>query len=960
MANELSRKGIAFGAAVALGSTLMVGGAAFGAPNAAYQDLELSPADSSNGVLATTTDDYFGMVLSWNGDVNTQNLDDLSYKITLTDDDPTEDEDNDGYGYFSSTAASYDTYEDQVVAYFDGEDFDGDMVYDAPHAGGSFTDTEEDGGIGYTGPVSAWDATSSFGRDEDGELSTYEGAPYIEIGVYETPDYKAEYTVQAFIDTNRNGVIDNTETHSAAVMVTFYNAENLTPVLALEDDGVVYSTEDSGSIDFDVTFAELLNDYYTADDDTNSTFDEDYRVISEVDTESYDSEDLAFGWGEDASVDEDGILGDSGSIDWDNYDEVEDNGSKTRVAVYNDVLEDFVTDFQYITVMEPEVDYTDNYVVEQDTVVRSGDGEDAIIHSDVESVEYVVEFWNTDEAEDAPVAGVDATVYVWSEVFETDEDAAAWLEDYGIEISDTEVELVELEDAGDIDYQYDWAVEGTSDAEGAITLDITVANPDSSLYLEVYAVDYEGTGAELDGDLEWDDASYYVDFQGSFGDEDNATAAVGGAFEFEAYVTDTWGQAVDGTVRVYSEDRGGWDEKNFDLDGGVVELNITDGEDSGEEYNSAYYSLDLIVDGDNLEFSGDEDFYVDWLIEDAKAGYVTADWDGSGIAAVNYYDDVTGNYELDYRALDEADFWDAYNGADGEFLEGYVSAPSGYKQGAQHVTVSGAGLYFLDYNSDAAKAGVGSVDLITDEGGYFYVWVQGKKVGEHTVTITSNGKSTTVDLVIDDSALYGSAVSVAPFTGKAGTAETVSATVTDKFGNKVPEADVSWSVVGGGYFSANTSSTDGEADDAIEDIDDAGYGVATTQLIIMSGEVGYGSTVTATIDVVDPLGVEEDTTASGSLAAGATDSGKPAFWTKDIGNGEVKLYAKNIVGAGKIQFFHNGNEVAWIKAVDALDPKLRAASGSFYLVRTLKLVSGKNVFEITDDGVRVVRRVASN
>jgi hypothetical protein len=107
------------------------------------------------------------------------------------------------------------------------------------------------------------------------------------------------------------------------------------------------------------------------------------------------------------------------------------------------------------------------------------------------------------------------------------------------------------------------------------------------------------------------------------------------------------------------------------------------------------------------------------------------------------------------------------------------------------------------------------------------------------------------------------------------------------------------------------------------------------------------------------LGEDEDTTASASLAAGATNFGKPAFWTKDLGDGTLKLYAKNIVGAGKIQFFHNGKEVAWIKAVDALDPKLRAANGSYYLVRTVKLVSGKNVLEIKDDGARVVRRVAS-
>ena len=85
------------------------------------------------------------------------------------------------------------------------------------------------------------------------------------------------------------------------------------------------------------------------------------------------------------------------------------------------------------------------------------------------------------------------------------------------------------------------------------------------------------------------------------------------------------------------------------------------------------------------------------------------------------------------------------------------------------------------------------------------------------------------------------------------------------------------------------------------------------------------------------------------------------FWTKKISDTEIKLYAKNIIGAGKVQFFHNGNEVAWIRAEDDPDPKLRIIesgpmTGSNYLVRTREMVEGKNVFEIYVDGERVLRR----
>lgn len=85
----------------------------------------------------------------------------------------------------------------------------------------------------------------------------------------------------------------------------------------------------------------------------------------------------------------------------------------------------------------------------------------------------------------------------------------------------------------------------------------------------------------------------------------------------------------------------------------------------------------------------------------------------------------------------------------------------------------------------------------------------------------------------------------------------------------------------------------------------------------------------------------------------ATDGFKA--WTKKQDDGSVKVYAKNVIGAGKVQFFVDGEEVAWVNDVDGTDPMLRFAGGSAYLVRTLSLDAGKNRFEIKLDGVRVWR-----
>ena len=92
----------------------------------------------------------------------------------------------------------------------------------------------------------------------------------------------------------------------------------------------------------------------------------------------------------------------------------------------------------------------------------------------------------------------------------------------------------------------------------------------------------------------------------------------------------------------------------------------------------------------------------------------------------------------------------------------------------------------------------------------------------------------------------------------------------------------------------------------------------------------------------------------------ATSTG---FWTKRNGD-NVKIYAKNIIGLGKVQFFVNGEEIAWVRAADITDPKLRVITeghmtGASYLVRDRDLLPGKNVFEIYVDGQRVERRIAS-
>lgn len=83
-------------------------------------------------------------------------------------------------------------------------------------------------------------------------------------------------------------------------------------------------------------------------------------------------------------------------------------------------------------------------------------------------------------------------------------------------------------------------------------------------------------------------------------------------------------------------------------------------------------------------------------------------------------------------------------------------------------------------------------------------------------------------------------------------------------------------------------------------------------------------------------------------------------WTKQITDSQVKVYAKDIIGAGKVQFMLNGEEIAWVNADSEQDSKLRFVNGSNYLVRTVNLVEGqKNAIEVYLNGERIRRSAYS-
>ena len=270
------------------------------------------------------------------------------------------------------------------------------------------------------------------------------------------------------------------------------------------------------------------------------------------------------------------------------------------------------------------------------------------------------------------------------------------------------------------------------------------------------------------------------------------------------------------------------------------------------------------------------------------------------------------------------------------------------------VTISGAGLQFVytDANSKAIYS-VGSATVPSGASGAWSVDVYSNTAGTQTLTVTTG--SVTETLLLNDyanaAATTGSSVVVSMASSTAaGTTVAVVATITDKYGNPVEvsnSGDVAFSYSGPGFTFPST----------LPLITDAN-GQAKFNVILGSNDTGTG-TVTFSYDK-DSSG---DFTSTGDFVVAksftigtAGNVGALASWTKNLNNGSVKMYAKNIVLAGKVQLMLNGKEIAWVRATSAADSKLRTANGASYLVRTIDLVEGqKNVLEIYVDGVRTTR-----
>jgi hypothetical protein len=509
-------------------------------------------------------------------------------------------------------------------------------------------------------------------------------------------------------------------------------------------------------------------------------------------------------------------------------------------------------------------------------------------------------------------------------------------------------------------------VDVVTDADGVAELAISYAGVKNANTFKVTTSAFSATGVAAGSSNitftgEDSVATAIVDVNnlgGANGDSAVHASTAGGNVSVAYQVVDQFGQAPAGTHRLRVAYKTGSDAINSTLavTAGAANLSISDNSSAAGAHTATATVERLGTDGSTWTAVGSVSAASTIQVVSAlPAGTrvtVTETPDSTATANLNVLSSaalatVDARLSRDSRALPAL--------GSQSVLSGVVYGATGAVQAGASVTLSSPNLMFVTNAGTAASAhySLGSTTIKTDANGAFGdVQVLSTTAGKHTVTVTSGSGTTTTDVFFGAAAdNAGSKVTItAPASVLPGSTLQVSAVVTDKFGNAVNtttgDATVAITYTGPGLV-VGTLPTETDANGRV-------------QLSVLMGSNDRGTfsvTVTYKKAANTPDADLIASTANVTVGSVAAVAGQARGWTKDMGDGTVKLYARDLVGAGKVTFYHNGNEVAWIRAIDATDPKLNVLSDG--MVRTRTLVSGRNVFEIKVNGVQLVRRIAT-
>jgi hypothetical protein len=521
-------------------------------------------------------------------------------------------------------------------------------------------------------------------------------------------------------------------------------------------------------------------------------------------------------------------------------------------------------------------------------------------------------------------------------------------------------------------------VDVTTDADGVAELSIAYAGiKNNNTFVVTPSAIGPTTAAQGGGSITFTGvdsaATAIVDVNnlgGSAGDNAVHATTVGGPVNVAYQLVDQFGQTPVGTFRARIETaaKGGAIVSTLPVSSGRANLAIADNSDAvGTGADSRYNAVVA-----NVQKLGTDGTTWTTVLTNAATStiqLVSALPAANRVTVADSEDSVVvGNEnELSAAALATVDARLSLDSvalptlpANNSVLSGLVYGATGAVQTGASVTLSSPSLMFVT-NAGTAAAGhysLGSTTIKTgSDGQWGDVKVLSTVAGKHTVTVTSGAASTTVDVVFGAAAgNAGDKVTItAPASVLPGSTLQVSAVVTDKFGNPVY-------TVGGAGDAATVAITYTGPGLVVGTLPTETDKNGRVQLSVLMGSNDRGTfsvTVTYKKAANTPDADLIAATANVTVGSVAAVAGEARAWTRFLSaTNELKIYARDVVNAGKIQFIVNGTEIAWIRATSAADPKLNVASdGMVRSVFVRDMLQGRNVIEIFEDGVRIERRI---
>ena len=773
-----------------------------------------------------------------------------------------------------------------------------------------------------------WEAaTADADRDDDGVFTIttdVEGSTVASAGT-ETLTLAADadadaydtgfsVTVQAWADYNNDGSIDSDEVASAIRTVNFVAVEDV-------DFALDFTTPEIGDTSLEASVTAKVDGEYMNLDQMGSisvafgtvATNGSYSVLGSA-TESSDG---VFTAGDAVTVDS----GDKVAEVELSHSVPSTGNTYVAVVIYGGAEASGET---FKVVSEADVDaLTDEVTAGAD--VKDADTTTPEFRTGATALEYTV---TAEDADADPVEGAVVTVTIAGTAMSADFELTAGGKTLTDATTDDEISFDVVTDEDGV-ATVAITLSGDEDAADQFTIAATSQGSDAT----GVTVDFTDTAADL-----------LVDHN-ILGSAAVLKAEEEGTYTLRFAALDNFGQPLVGDYRVLLT--GGYAADDADVVNGVATFVITDDADTDEAFTATLQEYNAVSRlYEDVTGASDKDATITPVIGTSKAAAtVTVVADDTTDVALNTVDPKAANERLGETGPTSP------TGA--VALSGQVTDANGVGTYSM-VTLSLAGAQFkADTPSDKDVWSVGSVTVMTNAAGAWSgVTVYSNVTGDLEVTATA-GAATEVEEIEFTSAAADAGTSLvisAPASVMPGSTVIATATLTDDYGNPVAadgaKFDVAYDGPGLAVATPDEYDADGEAKIA--------YFLGANDTGTITVTFSYSPDGNADFDGDNDLVVQK------TIYIGAAPSEEVATWTKNQNDGTVKMYAKNIVGAGKVQFMFNGEEIAWVRAVDGTDPKLRSANGFYYLVRTVELVEGqKNVFEIYVDGERTTRTAYS-